>query len=66
MIEISKYSEKFSLRDLNEKQQVMLEIFNKCNKMISTHNSNRILIRDKDSESLDERVKKFNEKKKNS
>ena len=66
MIEISKYSDKFSQRDLNEKQQVMLEIFNKYNKMISSNNSNRIMIRDKDSESLDERVKKFNEKKKNS
>ena len=40
----------------------MLEIFNKYNKMIITSNRDRLMI--KDTESLDDRVRKFNEKKK--
>ena len=41
----------------------MLDIFNKYNKMIVNSDSKRVNIL-KDSESLDERVRKFNDKKK--
>ena len=41
----------------------MLDIFHKYNKMIGNSDSKRVSVL-KDSESLDERVRKFNEKKK--
>ena len=58
MMELSRQSEKYALRDLNEKQKVLMDVFKKYNKMLPGGSDKKIV--NKGYESLDQRVEKFN------